>query len=198
MVARHFRVMAVILATLALPACQDVKPPMQKLPAISFATQRPINLDVGQLEIVPEYQAPGRSPNVEHLMPVSPEGAAIRWAQDRLKPVGTTGYARVTIKDAKVVAIPLKVDKGVSGLFKTEQEERYDASLDVAVEILDQRHLPIGSDVVARANRSRTVPEGMTINQRDRVLYEISESLAKDIDQQLDQLIRTYLARWVK
>ena len=198
MVARHFRVMAVILATFALPACQNVKPPMQKLPDISFANLRPINLDVGQLEIVPEYQSPGRSPNVEHLMPVSPEGAAVRWAQDRLKPVGSTGYARVTIKDAKVVVVPLKTDKGVAGLFKTEQEERYDASLDVAVEILDQRHLPIGSDVVARASRSRTVPEGITINERDRVFYEISEALAKDIDQQLDQLIRTYLARWVR
>lgn len=198
MVARHFRVMALSLAVLALPACQNVKPPMQKLPEISFANLRPISLDVGQLEIVSDYAPPGRAPNIEHLMPVSPGGAAERWAQDRLKPVGTTGYARVTIKDAKVVATALKVDKGVTGLFKHEQEERYDANLDVAVEILDQRHLPIGSEVVARATRSRTVPEGMTINERDRVLYEISESLARDIDQQMDGLIRSYLARWVR
>ncbi|MGE5504178.1 MAG: hypothetical protein ACM31L_07115 [Actinomycetota bacterium] len=196
MFARRFRVMAVVIATLALPACQN-KPPMQKLPEISFANLRPIALDVAQLEIVPEYVSPGRSPNVEHLMPVSPEGAAVRWAQDRLKPVGTTGSAQVVIKDAKVVETALKTDKGVSGLFKKEQEARYDGALDVQIRILDERHMPV-ADVVARATRSRTVPEGITINERDRVFYEISEALAKDIDQQLTQLIPTYLNRWVR
>jgi hypothetical protein len=196
MFARTARVMAVVIAAFALPACQN-KPPVQKLPEISFANQRPISLDVAQLEIVPEYVSPGRSPNVEHLMPVSPEGAAVRWAQDRLRPVGTTGSAQVVIKDAKVVETALKTDKGVTGVFKKEQEARYDGSLDVQIRILDERHMPV-ADVVARATRSRTVPEGITINERDRVFYEISEALAKDIDSQLSQLIPTYLARWLR
>lgn len=195
MTARSLRVALALAAVLSLGACQNAKPPMQKLPEISFADKRPISLDVGRLEIVPEYQSPGRKPHIEHLMPVSPEAAAARWAQDRLRPMGRTGTARVVIKEARVVEVPLKTDKGFTGLFKEEQAERYDASLDVAIQILDERQFTI-ADVVARATRSRTVPEGVSLNERDRIMYEISESLARDIDQQMDGLIRTYLAKW--
>ncbi|KIL98215.1 Acyl-CoA synthetases (AMP-forming)/AMP-acid ligases II [Paramagnetospirillum magnetotacticum MS-1] len=197
MIARHFRLVAALVAALTASACQNTKPPMQKLPEISFANLRPFQLDVGQLEIVSEFVATGRSPNIEHLMPVSPEGAAQRWAQDRLKPVGRIGTARVIIKDAKVVEVPLAIDKGLSGAFKKEQELRYDAALDVALQILDQRGMVQG-ETMARATRSRTVAEGLTLNERDRVLYDISESLAKDIDQQMAQLIQNYLGRWVR
>jgi len=195
--ARHFRLVVAVAAALMASACQNAKPPMQKLPEISFANLRPFQLDVGQLEIVSEFVAPGRSPHVEHLMPVSPEGAAQRWAQDRLRPVGRAGSARVVIKDAKVVEVPLAIDKGFSGAFKKEQEIRYDAALAVAVQILDARGMVQG-ETVAQATRSRTVAEGITLNERDRVLYDISESLAKDIDQQMAQLIQTYLGRWVR
>lgn len=197
MIARHLRLAAAVLAVLSLGACQNAKPPMQQLPEISFANLRPFQLDVGQLEIVSEFVAPGRSPHIEHLMPVSPEGALQRWAQDRLKPVGRSGSARVVIRDAKVVEVPLAVDKGFTGAFKTEQELRYDAAVDVAVQILDPRGMVQG-ETVARATRSRTVAEGITLNERDRVMYDISESLAKDIDQQMAQLIQNYLGRWVR
>ena len=130
-------------------------------------------------------------------MPVSPEGAIQRWAQDRLKPVGRVGSARVVIKDAKVVEVPLAIDKGLAGAFKKEQELRYDAALSVALQILDARGMVQG-ETVAQATRSRTVAEGITLNERDRALYDISESLARDIDQQMAQLIQSYLGRWVR
>lgn len=196
MLFRPSRVVMALACALVLAACES-KPPVQKLPEISFASKRPFSLDVGQLEIVPEYVSPGKRPNIEHMMPVSPENATVRWAQDRLRPVGRSGFARVVIKDAHVVEVPLKTDKGFTGMFKQEQAERYDGNLDVAIQILDERHLPV-ADVVARASRTRTVPEGVSLNERDRVLYEISEALINDINSQMEQLIPTYLNRWVQ
>lgn len=193
---RRSRVVLALACALALAACEN-KPPVQKLPEISFADKAPFRLDVGQLEIVPEYVSPAKRPNIEHLMPVSPEAATVRWAQDRLRPIGRSGYARVIIRDAKVIEVPLQVDKGFSGMFKDQQAARFDGSLDVAVQILDERHLPV-ADVVARATRTKTVAEGASLNERDRVLYEISESMIRDIDSQMDGLIRTYLNRWVQ
>lgn len=193
---RRSRVVLALACALALGACEN-KPPVQKLPEISFADKAPFRIDVGQLEIVPEYVSPAKRPNIEHLMPVSPEAATVRWAQDRLRPIGRSGYARVIIRDAKVIEVPLQVDKGFSGMFKDQQAARFDGSLDVAVQILDERHLPV-ADVVARATRTKTVAEGASLNERDRVLYEISESMIRDIDSQMDGLIRTYLNRWVQ
>jgi hypothetical protein len=196
MFSRHTRLAAAFVMALAAAGCSSTKPPVQKLPEISFADKKPIALDVGRLEIVSEYTSPLHSPNVEHLMPVSPEAAAQRWAQDRLKPMGRTGTARVVIKDAHVFEKGLKTDKGFTGLFKTEQEYRYDAALAVAVEILDERGFPT-ADTMATATRSRTAPEGITINERDRILYDISETMIRDIDSQMDTLMRSYLGRWI-
>jgi len=195
MFVRASRLMVALAALITLAAC-ETKPPVARLAEISFAGKRPIQLDVGQLEIVPEYQSPAKRPHVEHLMPVSPEAATVRWAQDRLRPVGRTGSARVVIKDARVVEVALKTDKSFTGMFKEEQAERYDAVLDVAIQILDERHMPV-ADVLARATRSRTVPEGVSLNERDRILHDVTESLVRDIDSQMDGLIRSYLGRWV-
>lgn len=192
---RLSRLMLALAGALALAACES-QPVVQKLPELSFADKRPFQLNVGQLEIVPEYQPTGRRPNVEHLMPLSPENATVRWAQDRLRPMGKSGFARVLIKDAKVVEVPLSTDKGFTGMFKDQQSERYDGSLDVAIQILDERHFPI-ADVVARATRTHTVAEGATLNERDKVMYELSEGLIRDIDTQMESLVRTYLSRWL-
>ncbi|CAA7612971.1 hypothetical protein [Magnetospirillum sp. SS-4] len=196
MIARHLRLMVVVAATLTASACQNAAPPMQKLPEISFTHLRPFHLDVGQMEIVSEYVSPGRAPNIEHLMQTSPATAAQRWAQDRLKPMGRAGTARVVIKDAKLTETGLATDTGLTGAFKKEQELRYEGSLEVAVQVLDARHMVVG-ETVARATRSRTLVEGATLNQRDQAQHEISEALAKDIDEQMTQLIGSYLNRWL-
>jgi len=51
--------------------------------------------------------------------------------------------------------------------------------------------------VVARATRTHTVAEGATLNERDKVLFGLSEGLIRDIDTQMESLVRTYLSRWL-
>ncbi len=185
-----------LLALLAVCSC-STKPAVQHLPELTFTDRKPVYMDVAQLEIVSQYQPPGRAPNYEHLMPISPEAAAIRWAKDRLKPVGRTGSVRVIIKDAPVIRTDLKVDTSVKGMFKDEQAERYDGTLEVLVEILDARHLPIGTDITARATRTRSLAEDVTVNERERALFDITETMARDVDTQLDGLIHSYMSKWV-
>ena len=196
MVSRAVRFGLGLIALVLVASCSS-KPVVQRLPELNFTDRPPIYLDVAQLEIVSQYQPPGRAPNYEHLMPVSPEAAAIRWAKDRLRPVGRSGSARVIIKDAAVLRTDLRTDKGVKGMFKDEQAERYDGTLEVMVEILDNRHLPIGAEVTARAARTRSLTEDVTVNERERALFDITESMARDVDTQLDGLIRSYLGKWV-
>lgn len=183
-------------AVLASSGC-NTPPPQQRLPQISFSHSRPFQLNVGQLEVVSEYQAPGREPNIEHLMPISPAQAATQWAQDRLRPMGRAGSARFVIRDAKVVEIDLKTDKGFKGLFKEEQAQRYEANLEVAVQVMDERGMFPVAEVVARASRSQTVPEGITLNQRDKVWFEMTEAMMKDINGQLENTIPQYMNQYL-
>jgi hypothetical protein len=180
---------------LVLAGCQQ-PPPQQRLPELSFAGQPPIQLNIGRIEVVTQYQPPLRAPNVEHQMPVSPAAAMQRWAQDRLRPLGRDGSARLIIRDAKVTETRLKTDSGFTGMFKEQPSERYDAVLDVVFQVLDDRQFMI-AEAQAQATRSRGVLEGISVNERERIWYEMVKQLSDDVGAQLDANIRIYMQRWL-
>lgn len=188
---RTVRLCAALLAVLAVGACETA-PPQQRLPELSFANQAPYRLNVGRIEVVSEYQSPQQPPHVEHMMPLSPEAAVKRWVQQRLAPMGTSGAVRVVIRNGRVVEVPLQTDRSLTGLFKKEQSEQYDADLQLVIQLLDERNLPT-VEIVARSGRSRTVTEGTTLNDRDRIWFDMVAEMMHDLNRQLDSLIPQYL-----
>lgn len=195
MTLRPLRFAAALLAILATAAC-ETPPPQQRLPELSFANQAPYRLNVGRIEVVSEFQSPNRPPHIENQVPLSPEAAVKRWVQQRLAPMGTAGALRVTIKDARVVEKSLQMDKSVTGFFKKEQSELYDAHLQLVIQVLDERNQPT-AEIHARSARSRSVAEGTTLNDRDRIWYEMVEDMILDLNRQLDGLIPQYLGQYL-
>ena len=132
--ARRAALALIVAATAALTACETA-PTAPAFPALSFSHLPPIRLDVRAVEIVPEYQPPAKPPHVEHLFPLKPIDAVQRWSRERLVAAGTAGVARVVIKRASVVEVPLKRTTGVRGWLTTDQTERYDGVIEVAIDI---------------------------------------------------------------
>ncbi len=190
-----FRIGAYILLA-GLGACTTA-PPAAQYPDLTYGHHGKIALDVGEIEIVSQYVPPLKPPHVEHLAPVQPEEAMRRWVRDRLEATRPNGRARVTIKDARIVEVPLELTRGIRGFFTTDQSERYDAALEVVVEILDLRGLPQGF-VRVRAERSRTVSEDASLADRERVWFEITEALMNELNTELESSIRKHLARFVR
>lgn len=180
-----------VLALIALPASAQ-----QRFPDITFAHKTPIKLDVARVEVVKEFASPHAPPNVEHRFPIPPDLAVEQWARDRLQPVGAGNLVRVVIKQAAVVEVPLATSGGIVGLFKTDQSERYDAVLEVQVEVRSD----FGRQGFAGAtvNRSQTVPEDLSPNELHQVWFEMTEKMIKDIDVELEAGIRKYLAGYVR
>lgn len=187
-------VAALIAALFGVTACEfQVSRP--KYAEMSFANLPPINLDVARIQIVKQYVSPAKPPNVEHLFPIRPSAAAEQWARDRLRAVGTTGVARVIVKQASVVEVPLKVKTGVRGMLTRDQSERYDAVLEIAVEV-DGAHGK--GSVSSRTQRTRTVAEGITLNQREKVWFELTEAMMRDLNAALENSIRNNLKSYVR
>ena len=168
----------------------------QQFPDITFAHKAPIKLDVARVVVVKEFRTPYASPNVEHRFPIPLDLAVEQWARDRLQPVGAGNQVRVVIKQSAVVEVPLQTSGGISGLFKTDQSERYDAVLEVQVEVRNDfgRQGYAGATV----NRSQTVPEDISPNELRQVWFEMTEKMIKEIDQQLEAGIRKYLANYIR
>jgi hypothetical protein len=180
---------------LAVSACGGVNPP-QRLPQLTFSNETPFRLNVGRVEVVSNYQAPARPPHIEYDMPTSPETAIKRWVQDRLQPTGREGTLRVLIRDAAATETPLNMDTGVSAMFKKQQSARVDMSIDVALQMLDDRQFVI-AEVTGKAARSRTEPEEQTLSERDKLLFDMVSDLMHSFDHDIQPDIQSTFGKWL-
>lgn len=184
-----------VLAAGLMAACSTTvsRPAVQTQ---DFAGQPPIVLSVARVEVVEQYQSPLKEPNVEHSFPITPSAAFKKWAAERLKAEGQNDSLRVTIEDARAVRVPLPRTEGIEGMLTTDQVERIDATLSVLIEVVNNGGIT-QSFITAKAQRSRTLPEGLSLNERDRVYQEITESLVNDLNATIEQNIRQTLAKYV-
>jgi hypothetical protein len=186
---------ALLLAMVALTACSST-PVAPRYPELTYGHYGVIGLDVASIEFVSLYQPPKQPPHVEHLSPANPVVALERWSNDRLRAVGRDGFARVVVSNASIVETPLKTKSGVRGWFTTDQEARYDAVIEVEVQVRDESG---GQRAYtrAKAERSRTVREGASIAEREGVLFHLVEGAMTEINTELDRGIRQYLQRYL-
>ena len=186
---------AALALAAGLAAC-EVPLPEQKLPELTYSHLEPFRLDVASIEVISEYRPPMQAPNVEHLFSTPPEKALKQWAADRLKAAGPKGTARFIIGDDSVTETKLSIDTGFTGMFKKEQSERYDASVEAVLNIFDERGYLRGY-ATARVTRSRTVREDITLNERERQWFLIVEAMMKDFNAELERNIRQQLGGYL-
>jgi hypothetical protein len=186
-------VLLALFALIAVSGCQ-MPPQKQTFPALTYAHKGPIAFNVARVEVASRYISPMKEPNVEHLAPVPPAQALMQWGRDRLRADGGPGVVRFMVTEAKIVDVPLPIDTGVRGSFTRQQSDRLVATLAAEITVLDAQGNQRG---FARASteRSRTIAEGMPPAERDKVLFELTEQAMNDMDTNLDQAIRTHLAR---
>ncbi len=187
----------IVAAALLLTACASAPPPTN-FPRLTYGHLGAFVLDVSEIEIVNAYRPTLRPPNIEHLMPVAPAAAARHWARDRLKSAGSSGRRAVfTIDNGAVTATPLKRKSGLRGAFTVDQSELYDAVLAVRLEIFDLNGRRVGV-AQADARRSRSVPENITLDARDKVWFSITESLTDGLNGELERAISQFLGQYLR
>lgn len=178
------------LSATALAAC-TTPPPAPRFPQLTFTHLPAFRLNVARLDIVEAYTPTPGARDVAAGMPVPPAVAARQWANDRLAPRGPSGEVVFTITDASVIEVPLKRTTGLRGVVTDDQSERYDGHLAARINISDGRGGR--GEVKADVSRSRTVAENISLNDRDRIWFEITESMINDLNTELDAAIRSFL-----
>jgi len=189
---RFLSILPVMCVCCLLTACESTLPDI-KYPELRFSHLPIIQLDVARIEIIGKFRSPLKAPNVEHELPLAPALAMRYWALDRLRAVGKKGHAKFIIVDASVKAEPLRKKKGLKAMFTLDQAARYNARLEARLEVEAAGGLGTGF-ATAISSRQRTMPEAVSINDRDFVLYRFVESVAKDFDRAMTANIERHLA----
>ena len=164
---------------------------------ISLAHLQPISLNVARIEVENRYVSPATRPNVEHEFPVSPAAVASNCGRDRLRAVGQSGVARVVVRRASVVEVPLKRTTGVTGAFTRDQSERYDAIIDMMVELRDAAG-NVRVTVESTAKRSRSVSENVSLIEREKIWFEMTETMMSDLNTALENQVRIHMKEWIR
>jgi hypothetical protein len=180
---------------LLLVACT----PSAQLPTpvgLAYLAHKPIHLNVSRVEVIKQYQSSSTPPHVENDFPMPPVAMIQQWVQDRLLPVGKTGYAVVTIEEASVIEKSLQGTKGLKGMATVDQSEQYDAKMSVKIEIFDDAGNSKGFSY-ARAQGSRTIGENFTLGQRRKVWIVMMEKIMNVLDEELDRTLKSYLSQYI-
>lgn len=186
----RFAAAVTLLAGLAgLAAACTVDDPSNRFAELTYQHLPDITLDVGEIQIEQAYSASTEAPNVGHRFPVQPKDAAVRWAQDRLVASGDRLTFRYVVREASAVETELPQTSGITGLLTTDQSERYETHIVIDMQVLDGRQV-VGT-ASAEARRSTTVAEDVTLNERERVWYRLTEDTMNDLNDQLEQTIKS-------
>ena len=182
---------AAVLAACTTPLPED------RYPAMRFQGLPPIVIDVARIEVVESYKPPLTAPNIEHDIPLSPASVMRNWAQDRLQATGRGGVARFIITDASVVGERLEKQGGIKGAVTRDQDERFTAGFKARVEVDTAGGLGTGF-AEAVIGRIQTVPENLTLKQRDDRLYDFVVAAGKDFNQEMELNVRRHLGPFLK
>lgn len=163
---------------------------------LAYLAHKPIHLNVSRVEVIKQYQSSSTPPHVENDFPMPPVAMIQQWVQDRLLPVGKTGYAVVTIEEASVIEKPLQGTTGFKGLLTVDQSEQYDAKMSVKIEVFDDGGNSKGF-AYARAQGSRTIAENFNLGQRRKVWIVMMEKLMNGLDEELDRNVKSYLGKYI-
>ncbi|HTH97910.1 MAG TPA: hypothetical protein VL574_10870 [Stellaceae bacterium] len=190
--ASHRILAAFGLATLlSLGACSSSAPPPPVLGDIRFQDRPPYRMLASAVEFDDQFQPSFRPPQVEQNMSVPPQRAMHNWIADRIQAAdpSSPNHIQVTITDARVVAVPLQPTlTGLQATFTSQQTTRYEAHVAMTIAIIDGHGLPVRR-ASANASLSRSISEDATVNDRDRLLWDMSRQVTSALGQQLERQI---------
>ena len=85
----------------------------------------------------------------------------------------------------------------MKGAFTRDQSERYDAIIDMVVELRDaQGNVRVTAESTAK--RSRSVSENISLNEREKVWFSITEMMMADLNTALENQIRIHMKDWLR
>lgn len=197
--ARHpiiFRLGLGLMLGLALLGCARKETTLPaSAPALSFNQMGQIVLDVPRIEVVPEYRASRAAPYIEHQMTMPPLEAVRRWTAERLKPTGKGGgIVRVIVKDASIKETTLPRTAGISGVFTRDQAYRYDGRLEVEITAQKPEAQNFSGFSSAIVTRSVSVPEDVSIAERERVWLDLVRQMMDDLNARFEDGIHSNLS----
>lgn len=180
---------ASLAAPLFLSGCAN-SGVVERIDVTDPARKGMIQLDLGSVAFVNEYNPPYSAPNVDHLMQTTPSLATRNWLNSRYSASGANGLLRVTVKDASMIEENLgTASVGLKRLFTVEQTERYAGRIELRIDV-EQPEIQKTTTITVVAERATTVPETASLSSRETAWSNLTRLMMADIDAAVEDNLR--------
>jgi len=176
---------------LAVAACANTTTVPRPVPHYTYTQYPPVMLNVASIQVI-DYTSPMQAPNVEHLMPQPLPSAVGDWARTHFKAAGVDGTAFITVRDASMVGQDLSRTQGLKGMVTIDQAEKYAAHISVEFKVEGKTSGTSGNGGV-KVERSSTVAENASLQDRDRIWTTMEENMLVDLDAATMQMLQNRL-----
>ena len=188
---------AVVLTTLLLGACGSSPEPVVPRD-VAFAVTEALSVDATSVDVQFMNVPPREYPHVGHRSPVTFEDASRKWIGTRFHLTGNAAIAlRIIFKKGDITEELLPVKTGIAGTFKKEQAGKYEARLEVALELVDPNGKVLAS-ASGEAWNTHTVPEDATENDKRIVWVGMVAQAFDSLDQELTPRIHQGMGEYIR
>lgn len=156
------------------------------LPDLTFEHIAPLPVNVQDIEIVNSYDPAKDSKDISSTFPTPPDIAMERYAENRLKAKGQGGTLRFIIENSYIHRRYIEADSVVSKWMRLDGKDRYDVTMDITLYVIypDGRR---GPRSVLKMERYISIPESVSLAERELEQLRFIELLAEDIDRAITQ-----------
>lgn len=190
----NFSLLIAVLAILFMsPGCSTgALKEAQPLPALSFKNYDPLPLKVSNVEIESSYDPVITDEDFSETFPVPPDVALKRYLRQKLRASGNEGLLLVNIVDAKVSHETKGSESFFGRLFGTGAKDIYSVSMRLTMILKPARGEKVRTTSIV-ADRTLTLPEGVSMYERDKAKLEMVERIIAETDPVLTKALRNSL-----
>ena len=171
-------VMAIPLAGCTTTATSAGKP----VPEMTFAQLAPFYVNAHTISIETSYDPMADRDDIASTFPTPPDIALRRYAEVRLRPAASgQGILHYVIEDARVDYSNFRVQGHLAELIHNNGRDRYDVRMKLRL----YKTFPDGSisqQVTLTLERPLTLPESMSVAEREMAQFKFLEEMMKDVD----------------
>lgn len=174
----------IVLAVSPIAACTSTSRDIKPLPSLTEQFTQPYYVNVSRVVVETKYSPLANPKDVSSTFPTPPDLALKTYAENRFKPAGGQGTLHFVIEDASVTKEDLKSTNSIARWVNADNRDRYTATIKIGL----YRDVQGGFGTIGasgaqlKAERTLTIPDGISLDERDRHLQGFMATLLADID----------------
>lgn len=163
------------------------------LPSLASAFKDPVYVDAAQIVVENRYDPLANARDVSSTFPTPPDVALKQYAETNIRSAGGQGIFHFVIQDAAVFQESRQSDVEMARWIGVDNREKYVAKIRIGLYRdtgYQSSSAPAGAEL--KAERSITMPVGLSLDERDNRIQAFMIELLRDVDQAVrESLVNT-------